>query len=800
MGFSISGGVRAWRFDDLDPNVVASQIGSKPSKAKSELAVLRRLHADAAWIDQTIRELSVPSLAILATLVNAGGYEADYQVLQDAARTYDISASSLSMAVAPLLHKLLVVTTTTGRERQFSLVEPSAALVAARLRDVDIAPLPANTPFVAAESLDDGRALLAVCGALGHVELKLTQAGLPHRTGIKRIAKSIGVDEELLERLVVLGLDLDVLATVDDGVIRPDVRRLRELARGSSSGRPRPLGMFIERLRTSPVPMSLALVERWIAAAWRSGVGTPPCARDLGSVPGLRRGKIGEIHALAPETLDGAPAASITPSFEVFVPPESRAEHLVEIIACAELVRLDRVVVARITKASIHRAVAAGMSAASMLACLSETSRTPLPQNVAAAITDWASSEVAVTAVGRVVVVPITHEARVVKQLESYGARVIAPGVILVRASTSPRALADELGRLGVPIRRFEATASDDEHDDEHDDEPTSKTGRDARAAWSDRLPLPGSGATEIQRRFAAYRAGDTEELAKVPARGHASHPALMRSDLANAENDDYDDYDDDGWFISTRAIERIESWEVAHRCKLDDQLATTAGALLDVISTVDQRFLLGAKNPSDLFDRLRKVGLYRGGFEALVANHPDVFASVLGSELFAPGGDVQSPTRPATGHAGAGQAGLLQARPGQAAGASSISDVDREWHTQDLHARLVAASRTHSTYTLGLQGGRSTTVRIRKVIERGTVTMVLGEDIEDESAVAVPLHTIARIAEPVRDPSPPKEAGGIPSTSGMWRPLEGQSPPAGHVPCPCGSGSRYRSCCRAQN
>lgn len=799
MGFSISGGVRAWRFDDLDPNIVASQIGSKPSKAKSELAVLRRLHTDAAWIDQTIRELSVPSLAILATLVDAGGYEADYQVLEDAARTYNLSASSLSMAVAPLLHKLLVVTTTTGRERQFSLVEPSAALVAARLRDVDIAPLPTNTPFVAAESLDDGRALLAVCGALGHVELKLTQAGLPHRTGIKRMAKSIGLDEELLERLVVLGLELDVLATVDDGVIRPDVRRLRELARGSSSGRPQLLGMFIERLRTSQVPMSLALIERWIATTWRNGIGTPPRAQDLGSVPGLRRGKVGDIHALAPEALDGAAAASITPSFEVFVPPESRAEHLVEIIACAELVRLDRVVVARITKGSIHRAVAAGMSAASMLACLSETSRTPLPQNVAAAITDWASSEVAVTAVGRVVIVPITHEARVVKQLESYGARVIAPGVILVRASTSPRALADELARLGVPIRRFEAAASDDVHDDDS----TSKTSRDVREAWSNRLPLPGSGATELQRRFAAYRAGDAEELAKVPAGGHASHPASMRSTLAHAEDnedDNDDDSDDDGWFISTHAIERIESWEVAHRCKLDDQIATTAGALLDVISTVDQRFLLGAKNPSELFDRVRKVGIYRGGFEALVANHPDVFASVLGSELSTRGGNVESPTRPAPGQAGPGQAGLLQARPRQAPGASSISDADREWHTQDLHARLVAAARTHSTYTLGLQGGRITTVRIRKVIQRGTVTMVLGEDIEDDSAVAVPLHTIARIAEPVLDPLQPEDAGDISATSGMWRPLDGQSAPAGHVPCPCGSGRRYRSCCRVQN
>jgi hypothetical protein len=29
------------------------------------------------------------------------------------------------------------------------------------------------------------------------------------------------------------------------------------------------------------------------------------------------------------------------------------------------------------------------------------------------------------------------------------------------------------------------------------------------------------------------------------------------------------------------------------------------------------------------------------------------------------------------------------------------------------------------------------------------------------------------------------------------WRPAEGQAAPPGHVPCPCGSGMRYRHCCR---
>jgi uncharacterized protein YchJ len=215
---------------------------------------------------------------------------------------------------------------------------------------------------------------------------------------------------------------------------------------------------------------------------------------------------------------------------------------------------------------------------------------------------------------------------------------------------------------------------------------------------------------------------------------------------------------------------------------------------LIDVVAVVDQRFLLGANNPAQLFDRIRKVGIHRGGFEAFVAKN---FAgSARGPDTdFADGLRV-------TGTA----VGSARDRAPQST-ASSLSARSRpenhEWVTKDIYARLAAAVRTQSTYTLDLGRGQIQTVRVRKLIERGTMTMVLGENVDDESAIAVPLDGIVGIAEP----TPSRGVGNrleraveTTSASTAWRPLEGQSPPPGHVACPCGSGARYRSCCRPKN
>lgn len=768
MGFSISGGMRAWRFADLDPEIIASQFGWKLKEARANLAAIRKKQADPAWVDATLAKLSVPSLAVLATLVDFGGYCHDGMLLEDAARTHGISKETIARGVTPLLDALLVVVTTTGRESALSLVEPAAAHLAARLRDVDVPPLPAGAAFVRSERLDDGRALVAACAALAHVDIKLTQAGMPNRASTKRVAKAVGLDEDVLERLLVLGLDLQILAPTNDEIIRPVARRLREVARGDLARVPI-LATFVERLRAAGGRVQTALADRWITGAGRVSIGTMPRGELLGSIPGLARGTVGSVEVVCTEQLAGVAAVSVTPSFEVYVPPEARCEHVVDVMACAELVRIDRVIVARISKSSIQRAVAAGATAESILASLGATARTPVPQNVAAAIQDWAGGQFAVTAVGRVIVVPLSDEARAVAQLAPHGARAIAPGVIVVDGRAPARAVTTLLAKLGITVRAAEHA------DDDEDADKNGVEDRDTKRGTLEHLaPLSVSSDDTIRQRFVAFRAGQSEELAKVPA---ARSSSLARPPME--EDDDFDDLGERELRVSEHALGLVETWERARNCVLSDGVATIAAALIDAIAQVDQQYLLAAKNVAELEKRLQKVVVERGGLDAFMAKNADVVRKVLGAD---------------------GMTGPTQASQHQRGRDSSTSaPVNLDWVSTDLLARLSAASRTQSTLVLDL-GNRVATVRIRRVLERGNIIMVLGEDVADESAIAVPIQTIVRIAEPPASPSARAGAAGTLDTPGSpkaWKPLDGQTPPAGHMPCPCGSGVRYRSCCR---
>src|SRR5690606_12348622 len=84
--------------------------------------------------------------------------------------------------------------------------------------------------LVARAEHDDGRALLATCMALGQVDVKLTQAGTPHRAAVKRLAKQVGTEEAWLEDAIGLGHAGRLLVRTDDDVLRPDLDRLRDAA------------------------------------------------------------------------------------------------------------------------------------------------------------------------------------------------------------------------------------------------------------------------------------------------------------------------------------------------------------------------------------------------------------------------------------------------------------------------------------------------------------------------------------------------------------------------------------------
>ncbi|MEO8550622.1 MAG: SEC-C metal-binding domain-containing protein [Kofleriaceae bacterium] len=59
----------------------------------------------------------------------------------------------------------------------------------------------------------------------------------------------------------------------------------------------------------------------------------------------------------------------------------------------------------------------------------------------------------------------------------------------------------------------------------------------------------------------------------------------------------------------------------------------------------------------------------------------------------------------------------------------------------------------------------------------------MLGDDA-DATSHAIAIDTIRAVADAI--------------PAGRWQLPPGAPSPAGHVKCPCGSGARYRDCCRA--
>jgi hypothetical protein len=124
-------------------------------------------------------------------------------------------------------------------------------------------------------------------------------------------------------------------------------------------------------------------------------------------------------------------------------------------------------------------------------------------------------------------------------------------------------------------------------------------------------------------------------------------------------------------------------------------------------------------------------------------------------------------------------------------------------WQQEQLRPRLEAAAGRAEWIALDA-GGSVRFVEIERVARRGSMWFVLGEDLEDGTAVALALDQITAIAALpddvdlddllAQEHAAPSERGGA---SRAWRPPPGTPVPPGHVACPCGSGERYRSCCR---
>ena len=453
---------------------------------------------------------------VLHLVIDARGLIRQDTLLELAAARFGLSEGDCRAAISEAVHRILAVPLMSrSGDRMLAVVQPAAALLAPLVAGLDLMELPA-ADFVASEPpARNARMFLAACAAVGHTEIKLTTAGQIHRGSLKRLARQVGVDEASLMELLASGLDVGVLR-VDGDAARLDLAALAAAAEGRYPHYPA-LAVLAAQLgdQALEATAAAALMMRSRAPAHAS------LSRDaLGHLPGFGVGTVKGVAACLRRLPGGTAAGHVTPSFEVFLPPESRLIDVVHIGACCEWERLDRAFVARITRPSIARAVAAGATGEQILAQLAAASRHPIPQNVEAAIRDWAGSMVSATiATGHVVVVDPSASPRVAPVLGKLAARELAPGVFLVDGDERIRDVVTALGRAGVHHREVSPVRDDAQAD----------VGREpARASASPPEPDDAPGAARLRARVSAWRRGEPFEGVRDDFldKQRAAHPA----------------------------------------------------------------------------------------------------------------------------------------------------------------------------------------------------------------------------------------------------------------------------------
>jgi hypothetical protein len=691
--------------------------------AAARRAELTKLHADEGWVRETLRKLPEAALVVLGIVVDHGG-RIGADLLADLARAHHgMTVEEVHAGVtAAFAHVLLAPLESRWGEPLLFLVSPAAALVAAQVVDLDLAALPRGELVPGEEP--GGRALLAACMALRHVEVKLTQVGRPHRSAVKRLAKTVGVTDELLEEILVTAMAFGLVAIEEDQqLLRPDVEQLLQAAEGRYPGCAviEALGAALER-----GPVSSEELQRWIVRSPPS-FAVPVGASSFAHLPGFRVGTVGGVGAVGRDAIGDRAAGHITPSFEVFLPPESRFTDIVRIGGCSELVRIDRMMVWRLTKASVRRSVSAGVGASQILTALAGASRTAVPQNVEAAVRDWeGGAATAALARGRVIAVDPAAADRVRAVLADLDPRELVPGVFVVDERTAPDMIHARLRRADVSSRA-QLTPVDLE----------------ARASEA-RI---GMGSPELRERIAAWR------KQRRPARPDEVRPRAAAAPRGAA----------------------------AVREPPDTSVAMTARTVMDLLvrrlgpNTNLASFEVAARAVSRGLAKDRDPLSHQ-----VVAQLDELVAKIASGEL--------------------DEAGFAAMLRGPAAEPPPLPPL--AWVREQIGRRLQLIV-PEAPLALDL-GGSIKQIRFSRLLQRGDTWLVLGEEIGTGDAVAVPLPQITGFAviggmapaktrrrgaaaSPAPDPEP---------RSGLQAPSPAPNLP-GHVRCPCGSGARYRDCCR---
>jgi len=744
MTFSTSAGLDGWRLQDAPNDELASLLRVSREEVTALRATLVKQQRDPAWIADALAALPAATLALLSLVIEAGGVAMEAQLLRAARESFGMSRSDCRIALAPAVSRLLIVPLSGGDndELAFGVVLPAGALIAPLVADLDLYELPA-AGFVATESpAQNPRTFLATCVAARHHDVKLTMEGRPHRGSIKRLAKQVGLDEDSLDTMLRIGLDLALLK-MEGELVRPDVSALADAAGGRYARHP-VLAAVQDQLAGGPVAsaaLSRSLHRRrdWTHA---SSLGD----EILACLPGFEIGTVDGVAAVAHRAVEGVASGHVTPSFEVFLPPESRLLDVVHVGACCEWERLDRAFVARITKASIARAVAGGSSAGQILEQLAAAIRHPIPQNVEAAIRDWAASVIAATiATGHVVVVDPSVRARVAPALAELEVRELAPGVFVVGDDEGLRDVTLALTRAGIYHREVSPVRA-----------PPERVSRPEPA-------VPALGAVRLRARVAAWRRGEAFEGVRDDFLDKHRAAQADRSATSTA-----------GTAMASTPVALLERWAEKQQLRFDDDHPGHDG-IEAIFSTLSER------EASSVLDECRDLDELLHKLASLVVK--------------------QGWGKPA---------GRSRQAPAPRPALERQTPVTMLWQHEDLRERLQDAAKRSELLALELAGGVRY-IEITQVIRRGTIWMVLGDDITDGDAVALRLDDIQAIAALPDDFEAELEAeldaeleagSGIDDDSGElprkpWRPAPGQAPPPGHQPCPCGSGVRYRHCCR---
>jgi Helicase conserved C-terminal domain len=736
MSSSISSMPKGWRLQDVPNDELAALLKISRKEVSARRAMLLQQQADPAWIAATLDVLPAATLALLHVLIEAGGLVMEDELLRIARERFGMSANDCRVAAGPAMANILMVPLRTrGAEVAFGVVLPAGSLIAPLVAHLDLYEL-SSAAFVPAESpTRNARTFLAVCVAARHLDVKLTHEGRPHRGSIKRLAKQVGLDEASLEIMLGTGLDLGVLR-VESELLRPDIEALANAALGRYPGAPA-LAALHAQLVGGPVATA-ALVQALRRRLDWGHQGFLGGGDVWAYLPGFEAGTVDGVPAVTRRAIEGGnegvvggvegvASGHVTPSFEVFLPPEARLVDVVRVGACCEWERLDRVIVARITKPSIARAVTGGASADQIFEYLAAASRHPIPQNVEAAIRDWAGSVIfATVATGHVIVVDPGVHARVGPALAKLDARALGPGVFVVAEREELREVTLALTRAGIYHR--EVSPARPPSPGKAIPEPSS---------------LPAPSAARIRARVAAWRRGEPFDGVRDDflEKHRAAQPELPAAP------------------VTGKPAELFERWALQRACRFDD-VAPLRDEILSILA------MLSDREVASLFEGSRDIDELLHALAKLMVKHG--WAKPIARSRRA------SPALP--------------------------------WQRDGLRERLQRAARSDEVLALQLASGVRY-IEITEVMRRGSIWMVLGEDIANDDAVALRLDDIQAIAalpddfdfgfDDDDDDDLDLDDGDVSFDRKPWRPAHGQAPPPGHVSCPCGSGRRYRHCCR---